>query len=111
MASTLLPLKNDGTQRFSFSIPLNNVLFQFEFGWNSIGSFWVMILSDSSGDILASRKIVIGTPLLFRYSADDRFPTGDIIALDTSNLDLDPGLFDLGNRVQILFSSVEDLIS
>lgn len=85
-------------------------MFGFEFAWNSQGKFWIMILSDAGGDILAVRKLVIGMPLLFRYSADFRFPTGDIIVLDTSNQDLDPGLFDLGNRVQLLFSSVEDLI-
>lgn len=111
MASKFLPLKNDGTQRFSFTVSLNQVVFGFEFAWNSIGNFWTMILSDSSGDILVARKVVLGMPLLFRYASDDRFPTGDLIVLDTSGQDLDPGLYDLSSRVQVLFSSVEDLIS
>lgn len=111
MASKLLPLKNDGTERFSFSTSLNQVVFRFEFAWNSIGNFWSMILSDSSGDVLAVRKVVIGMPLLFRYASDDRFPTGDIVVLDTSSQDLDPGLLDLNSRVLVMFTSVEDLIS
>ena len=81
----------------------------FDFQWNNQANFWTMYMCDPSATVLITRKLTVGTPLLIKYSSPD-FPTGDIMAVDTSNQDLDPGLTDLGDRVILLYASVTDMV-
>lgn len=107
--ATILPTKTDGTQRYSFTMQLVRETFGFEFMWNARGGFWSFVLSASDGTPLLRRRVVVGTPMLVRFQ-DDRLPIGDFVAVDTRGEDLDPGLNDLGDRVQFLYLSPSELV-
>lgn len=110
MASVTIPAAHDGRQAFEETVLLDGVNFTLQFSWNNQRNFWTLTLLNSSGDVLVIKKIVADTPLLARYIAMDGFPTGDIIPIDTSKLGLDPGLFDLDDRVQLLYYSASDFL-
>ena len=110
MATIILPTRTDGTQRYSFRSTLGGTLFGFEFIWNARDSSWWMALSDSSGNLLLSKKIAVGTPLTWRY-ANAALPFGELLAFDTSGASVDPGLTDLGARVLLTFTDAADLIA
>jgi hypothetical protein len=106
--AVILPTKTDGTERYAFSTQLDGQTFAFEFYWNERGGFWAFILSDAAGEQLMRRKVVVGLPLTARF-VDPRLPPGDFIALDTSGQDVEAGLQDLGDRVQLVYLEAADL--
>jgi hypothetical protein len=108
MASQLIPTLTDGTQAYTVTVRLDGVSFRFDFAWNERGGFWAFILSDAAGEQLMRRKVVVGLPLTARF-VDPRLPPGDFIALDTSGQDVEAGLQDLGDRVQLVYLEAADL--
>lgn len=94
---------------YSFQTDLDNVTFRFEFRWNDRASAWFMSISDVNGvELLSSRRIVVGFPLLTRFR-DPRLPAGDLNAIDTTGNDEEAGINDLGGRVKLLYFPVGDL--
>lgn len=108
--ATILPTKTDGTQRYSFRIPLDGQSFAFEFMWNARGSFWSFVLSAADGTPLLHRRVIVGFPLTGRFT-DPALPAGELVAVDTRGTDLDPGLADLGARVQLLYLTADEVIA
>lgn len=102
-----LPTKTDGTQRYSFPILLDGQKFSFDFMWNDRAGFWAFILSDATGEPILRRKVVVGLPLFSRFG-DPRLPPGELVALDTTGRDLDPGLQELGARVLLTYLEAAD---
>jgi hypothetical protein len=108
MATTVVPMRTDGAQRYSMRLQLAGTVFAFVFIWNARDSSWSMQISDASGNLLISKKITVGTPMTWRY-ATATLPKGEFLALDTSGADQDPGLTDLGSRVLLTFTDAADL--
>lgn len=108
--ATTLPTKTDGTERYSFRTLLDGQAFAFEFSWNARGGFWSFVLSSADGAQLLRRRVVVGVPFTARFS-DIRLPPGEIIAVDTRGTDEDPGLLDLGDRVQLIYLAADELVS
>jgi hypothetical protein len=91
------------TPHYSMQVPLEGTGYTLEFRWNTRESAWYMHVKTDIGDeILDSLKVVVSWPLGFR-SQDARRPPGCFLAQDTSGLGLDPGLNDLGDRVQLYY--------
>jgi hypothetical protein len=108
MATVILPTRTDGTQRYNFRCNLGGSLFGIEMVWNSRESAWWMLLSDSSDNLLCTRKVVVGCALLWRFQSNLALPAGEMWAVDTSGQSLDPTLTDLGSRVLLTFQNLAD---
>jgi hypothetical protein len=104
MPSFDLPVIPGGEPReYRFQIDLDGTTYELFFTWNDRAAAWYMDLLGLDGNYIRSGiKVVTGTPLLARISADDR-PFGDIIAIDQEGEDLDAGLEDLGDRIVLIY--------
>jgi len=79
------------------------------FDWNDREQHWYMDIADREGVAIATGiKVVCDWPLL-RRCVDGRAPAGAIIAIDQSGSGADPGLTDLGARVELLYLDAEEL--
>lgn len=106
-----IPTKTDGTQAYGVTVPLDGVAYRFDFAWNARGQYWTALVSDSAGNPLVRRAVRIGTLFFARFRALNLtgYPSGEVLVLDTSNQDLDPGLTDLGARVQLTYLSADEI--
>lgn len=106
-----IPTKTDGTQAYSVTVPLEGVAFGFFFSWNARGSYWAVSVSDAAGNPLVRRIARAGSVFFARHRAlnPNAFPAGDIFVKDTSGQDLDPGLTDLGGRVQLVYLTSDEI--
>lgn len=109
-----LPTRTD-LVRYAFEIDLEGTTFAFEFYWSDRAASWFFTLSDVDGNALVSgRRVSLGIPLLARF-ANPGLPLGDIWAFDTSGQDAEPGINDLGGRVQLVYvestGTVGDVVS
>lgn len=79
----------------SMSHVLDGTEYTFHFKWNMRGG-WFLELSDAAGSPLFNfRRMVVGVDLLTTVRHDDRCPTGQLLLVDFSNTDTDPGYLDL----------------
>lgn len=98
-----------GSAHYTFSTDLDGVTYGFEFRWNTRDAAWYMsIFTGDDEPIISSVKVVVDLPLAFRC-ADARMPLGTFIAYDTSGQQLDPGIDDLGERVQLTYLDASEL--
>ena len=104
----LLPILAQGAH-FTFSTELDGVSFGFEFRWNNRDSGWYMFLYDGNGDPIAQNVRVAVKTSLLGPTIRAGFPTGYLIAKDTTGQDAEAGLTDLGARVKIGFISASEL--
>lgn len=109
MAAFVIPCQSD-LPHFTFQCELDGITFEFEFRWNERSSDWFMILRDVDGNVLlGEQRVASNWALASRKRYDPAMPSGSLMCFDTSGQNLDPGLEDLGQRVQILYySSVVD---
>ncbi len=94
----------------------------FRFLYNEREGTWFFSLFDEEGDpIVQSIKVIVQLPLL-RLVVDERKPPGILLALDTQapetdfssaskSLARDPGLFELGERVILLYFTEAEVAS
>lgn len=107
----LIPLDNI-TPRFTQTVDLDGETFTFAFEWNDRNAQWSFSLSNNDGAPLASGiSIVVGVPLLNRVKTLPGLPAGMLEAIDTSDLSLDPGFDDLGDRVQLAYTPANEISS
>ena len=94
---------------YDMQITLDEVTYTLEFRWNNRAGAWMMHITTEGGEpILMGTRIVIDMPLGKR-STDARMPKGVFIAVDTSERKQDPGMSDLGDRVQLLYFTASEL--
>jgi hypothetical protein len=92
-----------GVKHYDFSTDLEGSVYTFEIYWNERAEAWFLSVSDASGNaIVSGRKVVLGAPLLGRAVLSSG-PPGRLIAVDMSKEDREPGLNDLGDRVQLVY--------
>lgn len=116
--SLILPLRPD-LDHYTEQLTLDGFKFDFLFQWNERDSTWYMSIfdpavpADTDGSrvaILAGIAIHVGRGLLNQFRMRER-PLGEIIVLDSSNQDLDPGQRDLGERVQLVYLTQDETIA
>ena len=106
--SLLIPTRTDGTQAYSQAVQLDGIAFRLDFSWNGRGKYWKVAIYDAAANLLLSKAIRVGMPLLARYR-DPAFPPGEMVANDTSGQDADPGVNDLGARVQLVYYTAAEM--
>lgn len=97
-----IPLQ-PGLPHYTIQAELDGTTFTFEFRWNARAAAWFMHLQDAEGVHLVSGvRVVVNWPLVSRYKGEE-LPAGTLMAIDTSGELEDPGLTDLGARVQLVY--------
>lgn len=95
-------------QPFWIDPTLTGVVFHIEFVWNTRGQYWTLHFSDAGRNpILQGVRGVVDYPLLIR-SSDENRPIGQLYLVDTSQQGLDPGPYDLGDRVRLMYDDEQD---
>lgn len=97
MTISRIPLPT-GLPAFTQRVQLDQVEYAFEFRWNDRAASWFFLLSDSTGALICSRRLLVNWPLLGSLVRDGR-PAGELIALDLQDLGTPIGLNDLGDRI------------
>lgn len=107
MAETLtIPV---GNPHFTVQVQLDNATFNLEVRWNQRSTTWYLHLNDAQGNpILMGRKICLGMPIWIRFR-NAALPIGQLAAIDTSGQDIEPGINDLGGRVQLVYTPAAEL--
>lgn len=100
--SVTIPLRSDLTD-YEFGITLDRINYVLRFVWNTRERAWYFDISTEDAEpIVMGSKLVVDAALA-RRSQDPRRPPGYLIAVDTSGRHADPGIADLGARVQLLY--------
>lgn len=103
-----LPHQRDAA-RFQYEIDLDGVSVILRFEWNDRAGGWFLdVLTSTEDPIVSGVRVVVGIPLWNRYR-DPRIPPGMLEAIDTSGAGLDPAFADLGDRVVLLYTPVDEL--
>jgi hypothetical protein len=98
----VIPLPT-GVPNFELTVLLDGVSYTLGFRWNARAQAWFTSLSTAEGELLlGSRRLVVDWFIWARLR-DARRPRGVLCAVDTSGNQVDPGLADLGARVQVLY--------
>jgi hypothetical protein len=93
---------------YRVGITLNDIPYIFDVHWNGRDNAWYFDVLDSTElPIRCGIKIVLGTSLGVR-STDPRYPSGMLVATDTSGEGRDATIDDLGSRVVVLHYTVEE---
>ncbi len=77
--------------------------------FNARNEGWYLSLFDANEDAIRTGiRMVLRWPLL-EGVVDPRRPPGDLMLIDLENSDVDPGLGELGERVQLVYLEAEDV--
>lgn len=91
-------------QSFRQTVTLDGTAFILQFRWNWRAGSWFLDLYDAAGGLLvAGRRVIVGPPLWLGLHYRPELPLGELVAFDSSGQDQDPGLEDLGRRVQLFY--------
>ena len=106
--SAVIQLRNDLTY-FDIQAPLDGATYTLEMRWNTRALAWFMRLLNEQADtiIVGDTKVVADWPIALYITG--RLPPGLLVFWDTSGAGLDPGLNDLGQRVQLLYYTAAEL--
>ena len=98
-----------GVPHYDMQVVLDDATFTLEFQWNVREASWYMHIRDEdSTPLIMGTKVVINFPLAAR-SVNPKRPAGRFVAQDTTEKQENPGLFDLGERVQLLYYAASEL--
>lgn len=107
--SVQIPTGDGATPFFSVRAPLDGATYVLEFRWNVRANKWFMALFNEDRTIAHMVGVAVVADWFFgSYELNDG-PPGAFRAVDTSGQGIDPGLADLGDRVQIRYYSRADL--
>lgn len=90
---------------FRYTILLDGTNYTLTYTFNSRMGKWFLDLADAVGNEIVSQVPIIASWPLFDRFNDLAVPPGTLFAFDTSGQDLDPGQFDLGDRVLIFYAT------
>lgn len=108
MAVLRLPLRSD-QPHFDFTVSLDGTAYKFLFRWNTRGSVWYMSVSlDDDTPLFMGVAVVVNWPLGYRCRHPQK-PKGLLMAFDDANTKKDPGLNDLGARVNVLYFDASEV--
>jgi hypothetical protein len=106
--SLIIPTRSD-VFFYDLQVNLEDVTYTLQFRWNVRLGAWFMSIFDEQGTtpILVGLRLVADWPL-GAYNTG-RNPPGVFVAHDTSSQGIDPGVDDLGSRVQLVYFSSTEL--
>lgn len=109
MANLIIPLTST-TSNFRQVVSLDGVSYTLSFLWNDRATAWFCELRSQDGEVLAAyRKICVDQPWIYRDSLES-LPAGQLWFFTTDGGGIDPGLLDLGVRVQLEYVIEENAL-
>ena len=103
MADFIIPTRID-LEDYEVEVELGDTSYLLRFTWNYRSEYWFLTISDTDSNVIVGGvKVVVGKPLLAEVSNEDA-PAAEILAVDTSGANSDPGLTDLGDRVLLFWN-------
>jgi hypothetical protein len=104
-----LTTRND-LPAYQYVTALDGTTYQINLVWNSRmdngNGKWMLSLADAFGNpLIGAVPVIANWPLIKRFVFDG-LPPGVLFAFDTSGQDMDPGRFDLGDRVRLFYQQV-----
>lgn len=104
----LIPIL-EGATVFEQRMQLDGEYHTLTLRWNDRAERWYMDIGDGEGVRTASGiALVAGVPLTAHLHATAGVPPGVFFCIDTADEGLDPGLTDLGVRMQLVYLEVAD---
>lgn len=108
--SVLIPIDTPPPPHHSLQVELEGVTYTLDIRWNERDEAWYIALQDAEEQVLvAPRKVVLDFPLFGRFFTNPLVPRGQFMAVDTSNTGVEPGLADLGSRVQLIYVTAAEI--
>jgi|SRR5579859_6612007 len=108
MATVNLPLV-PSVANYRVGTSLDGTQYILDVRWNGRANAWSMdVLAADQTPIRMGLKLVLGIIIGGRV-VDPAFPTGLLIAIDTSGQNLDAGFDDMGTRVIVSYFPTADL--
>ena len=102
MATLELPT-NKALPAYKYVITLEGLAYEFKYQFNERMGKWFVSIGDPIGNpLIAPVPIVASWPLFDRFK-NALLPPGTVYAFDTSGALQDPGRFDLGDRVRMVY--------
>lgn len=102
MAVIFIPTSNTDSLYWQ-TTTLEGRSYELTFRWAERSGRWTLDITHD-GDVLAAGIMLVADfPLLQPYKSDPLLPQGELYALDMSGQGLDPGLRDLGDRVELVY--------
>jgi hypothetical protein len=102
MASEVLQIE-PSLEAQNFGQVIDDVPLRFEFYWNARDqAHYVNILNEDDAPILSGVKVTVGWDLLYNRD-DDELPDGALMVEDSSGEGTQPGKYELGDRVKIIY--------
>lgn len=101
----MLTLSLLNTERnYSFEASLDNEVFKLRFLWNPRAEAWFfdLVRSSNGKQLIDQKRVTVGAALMSQYVGPD-WPKGELLVIDTTKTDTDPGEGDMGSRVVILY--------
>lgn len=94
---------------FRFRNRLDGRFYVLRFLYNSRFAYWTAEVQGTDGAVVRGGiKVLEGEDILARFSEDD-LPPGTMFVIDSEGLDLDPGRFDLGDRVSLVYTTEAEI--
>lgn len=94
---------------YEMAVPIGDASYVFGVRWNARAGAWFFDLSETDGTPIAlGVRVTLGVYMARRVT-HPLLLNGVIVARDRSGRKTDPGLDDLGTRVQVLYATNEDV--
>lgn len=108
MASLEMPVRSD-FKSYELTLTLNSVVFILRFYFNTRLNSWVMQLKDSTGTvILGGVPVQTNVSIIAQYIYDN-FPLGEVVPIDETGEERNPGEEDLGNDIKMIYVEPDEV--
>lgn len=103
MSVFILPL-DSVDPAYTVDVDLSGTIYRLTFVWTARTSLWTMDIGtpDAEEPIAAGMPVMVDWDMMSQHT-DTRLPPGIILALDTGGNSVNPGEFDLGARVILVY--------
>lgn len=110
MSIEAVPTPRDGYPDETFRVALGGSQYVIRWQWNEREGTWAFTIADAEGvAILSGVRVVLNVDLL-EWTSDPRKPDGALLVVDPSGGTTEPTLSDLGQRVQVVFATSDELV-
>jgi len=109
MAERLLALERASQSAYKFRSRLDGTAYGFRLAWNTRAEHWTAAISAADGTELLTGRVLRAGENILEQHVDARLPPGTLEVVDTSGAGGDPGRFDLGARVRLVYTPIAEV--